>query len=281
MTSQRFSFVRLGVYEIHVTEWGDKQNPAVVMWHGLARTGRDFDELAAALSDRFFVICPDTLGRGLSSWSKCPDKEYNIEFLSGMARDLLDHYDVDRAIWIGTSMGGLIGMRMASGDLANRLSCLILNDIGPEIPQNAIDRILTYAGNLPVFDTLSEAQNWLTATYKPFGPASDAFWQRMVLSSVRRTDTGRLTLHYDPRVVVQFSTSAHELTSWDRYQRISVPTHVIWGQQSDILTDAIQQRMQSEGPRPAVTVIPDCGHAPSLSRAEDIETVEKILTGLL
>ncbi len=252
-----------------------------MLWHGLARTGRDFDELATALSDRFFVICPDTLGRGLSSWSKDPDKEYNIEFLSGMARDVLDHYDIARAIWIGTSMGGLIGMRMASGDLANRLSCLILNDIGPEIPQGAIDRILTYAGNLPVFDALSEAQNWLMTTYKPFGPASEAFWQRMVLSSVRRNDAGRLTLHYDPRIVVQFSTSADELTSWDRYQRISVPTHVIWGQQSDILTDRIQQRMQSEGPRPEVTVMHDCGHAPSLSRAEDIEKVEEILKRLL
>lgn len=179
MSQPRFSLVPVLDHEIHVTEWGEPGNEPLVMWHGLARTGRDFDELAAALSDRFHVLCPDTIGRGLSSWSHNPEAEYSVEYYSGIAADLLDHYGIDRAGWIGTSMGGLIGMRMASGPLAERLKWLIVNDIAPEIPQEAIDRILEYAGNEVRFATLAQAETWLRRVYAPFGPASDAFWLRM------------------------------------------------------------------------------------------------------
>jgi len=281
MSSPRFSFVPVMDHEVHVTEWGDPRNPPLVMWHGLARTGRDFDELADALSDTYFVLCPDTIGRGLSSWSNNPEAEYCIEYLTGIAVDLLDHYQIGRTAWIGTSMGGLIGMRMASGPLADRLTCLIINDIGPEIPQEAIDRILQYAAELPVFERMSEVENWLRTIYQPFGPASDEFWRRMVRSSVRRKDDGHFTIHYDPNIVMQFSKSAHELNSWDRYERISLPTHMVWGQQSDILTAEIVTRMQAMGPKPDVTRIEDCGHAPSLSRPEDIEIVRATLAKLV
>ncbi len=281
MTQPQFSLLPLQGHEIHVTEWGDPGNPAVVMWHGLARTGRDFDELAAALSDQYFVICPDTIGRGLSSWARDPGAEYNIEYLAGLARDLLDAYGIARAIWIGTSMGGLIGMRMASGPLADRLACLIINDIGPEIPQDAIGRILTYAADLPVFDHIAKAETWLREVYTPFGPAPETFWRRLALSSVRRCDDGRITIHYDPRIVLQFSTSVDELTSWNRYARITTPTHVIWGLKSDILTQPIVDRMQAEGPRPEVTIVADCGHAPTLSRPEDIEGLRNTINRLL
>jgi len=210
VTAPRFSFVPVMDHEVHVTEWGDPRKPCVVMWHGLARTGRDFDELAAALAEDFFVLCPDTIGRGLSSWSANPEAEYSIEYYTGIAGDLLDHYGVDRVGWIGTSMGGLIGMRIASGPMAARLKWLIINDIGPEIPQPAIDRILSYAGTAPDFATLAEAGAWLRAAYVPFGPASEAFWTRMACTSVRRRDDGRFTTHYDPRITIQFTASPGE-----------------------------------------------------------------------
>ncbi|SPF79858.1 alpha/beta fold hydrolase [Pseudoprimorskyibacter insulae] len=279
--SPRFAFVPVMDHEIHVTLWGDAGKPALVMWHGLARTGRDFDEIAAALSDSYFVICPDTIGRGLSSWSQDPEAEYSIEYLSGIAVDLLDHFGVDKAAWLGTSMGGLVGMRMASGPLAERLRCLIINDIGPEIPQEAIDRILTYAGNLPVFDQMSEAEQWLRQVYAPFGPADEAFWTRMVRTSIRRKDDGRLTLHYDPQIITLFSASAHELHTWDRWDRITLPTHLIQGKTSDILPDATALRMTQTGPRPALSVFDDCGHAPTMSRPSDIALVRGILDRLL
>ncbi len=281
MTDPRFSLVPVMDHEVHVTEWGNPANPPLVMWHGLARTGRDFDELALAMSETHFVICPDTIGRGLSSWSTNPEAEYCIEYLTGIAADLLDHYGIDRAAWIGTSMGGLIGMRMASGPLAERLTCLIINDIGPEIPQNAVDRILLYAAELPLFERLSQVETWLRTVYQPFGPAAEAFWQRMARSSIRRNDDGRFTIHYDPNIVMQFSKSAHELDSWDRYEKISLPTHVFWGKQSDILTADIVARMQGSGPNPDVTGFKDCGHAPTLSRREDIEIVRTVVAKLV
>ncbi len=280
MTNPRFSFVPVMDHEVHVTEWGDPSNPPLIMWHGLARTGRDFDELASVLSDTYFVVCPDTIGRGLSSWSKNPEAEYCIEYLTGIAADLLDHYRIDRTAWIGTSMGGLIGMRMASGPLADRLSSLIINDIGPELPQEAIDRILLYAAELPIFDWASEAETWLRTVYQPFGQASEEFWRRMARSSVRRTNDGRITIHYDPNIVMQFSKSAHELSTWNRFEKISLPTHVVWGKHSDILTADIVARMQSSGPKPEVSVFEDCGHAPTLSWANDIEMVRGVLTKL-
>jgi len=279
--SPRFSFVPVMGHEIHVTEWGDPKGKPLVMWHGLARTGRDFDELAAALADEHFVICPDTIGRGLSSWSKTPETGYSVAHYSQIAAGLLDHYKIETAGWLGTSMGGLIGMRMASGARADRISYLIINDIGPEIPKTAIDRILTYAADLPNFNALSDAEKWLRSVYAPFGPASDAFWQRMTRSSVRRTSQGDFTIHYDPKILVQFTASVDELTSWDRYEQIKAPTHVMCGQQSDILPKDILERMISTGPKPRATLFEDCGHAPTLSRSSDISKMRNVISALM
>lgn len=279
MSGPRFSFVPVMDHEVHVTEWGDPSGRPLVMWHGLARTGRDFDEIAQALSDAYFVICPDTIGRGLSSWSQNPEAEYSIEYYAGIAADLLDHYSCGRTAWLGTSLGGLIGMRLASGPHADRLSCLIVNDIGPEIPDAAIRRIVGYAGDPPVFARARDAETWLRAVYLSFGAAGDAYWRRMARTSLRRLDDGRLTLHYDPQIVVQFSASRYELTSWDRFEQIAVPCHVLRGRTSDILTASILEAMQGRGPRPGVSEF-DCGHAPSLSNAADIARVRSVLDAL-
>lgn len=277
MMQPRFTFVPVMDHEIHVTEWGDPSNKPLVMWHGLARTGRDFDELAQGLSDEYFVICPDTIGRGLSSWSKDPKREYCIEYYSGIAADILDHYGFEQTAWIGTSMGAMIGMRIASGPLSDRLSSLVINDIGPEIPQDAIDRIMEYAGSSPDFASLSMAEEWLRVAYVPFGPASDAFWTRMARSSVRRRENGVFTTHYDPKITIQFVASPDELTTWDRFERIDIPMHVYQGKQSDLLTKEILNRMKDLQPSIGITTIEDCGHAPTLSRPQEIAHMRSIL----
>ncbi len=280
MSTPRFCFVPIMDHELHVTLWGDPSNPPLVMWHGLARSGRDFDELASALSDAYFVLCPDTIGRGLSSWSDNPEAEYSIEYYSGIAADLLDHFEIEQTGWIGTSMGGLIAMRMASGPLADRLSWMILNDIGPEIPEAAIDRILAYADTQPEFGSLREAEQWFRAAYMPFGPASDGFWSRMARCSVRRRSNGTFTTHYDPRITIQFLASSEELTSWDRYERITIPTHLVRGAESDLLPASTAARMVASGPRPRLTEFHDCGHAPSLSRPEDARYIRDMIEEL-
>src|SRR5690606_24217619 len=120
MTTPRSTYVEAAGFEIHVTEWGNPSNPALVMWHGLARTGRDFDEAAAALSDSYFIICPDTLGRGLSSWARDFTQDYSYGSFGAIALGILDHYGIDELRWVGTSMGGLIGVTLAAGALKGR-----------------------------------------------------------------------------------------------------------------------------------------------------------------
>lgn len=261
--------------EVHVMEWGDRSNPTVVLWHGLARTGRDFDELAEILAEDYFVLCPDTIGRGLSSWAVEPDREYCIENYSAIAIAMLDHYSISSARWLGTSMGGMIGMYIASGAASQRISTLIINDIGPEIPRQAIDRILSYASELPIFSSIAAADKWLRETYKPFGPAEEAFWKRMVRSSIRRTDNGQITLHYDPNITRQFSAHPDDFNIWDLYRNIHQPTHLMWGEQSDVLTKSIVDQMAASGPKPEVSIFGDCGHAPTLSRPADIANVRQ------
>lgn len=280
MTQPRFGFVPVMEHEIHVTEWGNAGAPALFMMHGLARTGRDFDDLAAALSDRYHVICPDMIGRGLSGWSTNPAVEYRNEYYAGIATDLMDHYGIDRTAWLGTSMGAQIGMRLASGGQGDRLTCLLINDIGPEVPGASIERIQSYVGNPPDFDSHAEAEIWLRAAYAPFGPASDTFWQRMARTSLRRRASGRLTLHYDPAITKQLIEIRDELTVWDRWDRITTPTHLFAGAHSDILTTEILTRMTTSGPKPSVTVLEDCGHAPTLSRSRDIALVASALSEL-
>ena len=176
MSARRSAYVRSGAHELHVSEWGDPARPLLVMWHGLARTGRDFDEAALALSDEYFVICPDTLGRGLSSWATDVAVDYSYASFGTHALAILDHYGADTLRWVGTSMGGLIGVTLAAGRLKGRMTHLVVNDIGPAIPESATGRIAAYVGNPPVFDTMAELENWLRTNYAPFGRNSDAAW---------------------------------------------------------------------------------------------------------
>lgn len=278
MSGPRSRFLPVLAHEVHVTEWGEPGTPPLIMWHGLARTGRDFDELALALCDRWHVLCPDTIGRGLSSWGRS-EADYMLPHYHDLALGLLDALGLERVDWLGTSMGGLIGMYLASGPQADRLRSLVINDIGPEIPAPAIDRILGYAADLPVFDTFAEAHHWLGAVYEPFGPSPETYKARMTETSLRRRDDGRLTLHYDPRIVAMLK-DPEQTVIWDRFDRIATPTHVLRGATSDILPEEIARRMERMGPKPQETLFPDCGHAPSLSRPEDARLVRGILEGL-
>lgn len=276
----RSRFVAIPGHEIHVMDWGPAEAPPLILSHGLARTGRDFDELAAGLAGRWRVICPDTIGRGLSSWAADAARDYAMDAYAAQALALLDALGLGRVAWLGTSMGGLIGMRIAAGAQADRLSALIVNDIGPEVPQPAIDRIVTYVGALPDFATVAEAGAWLREVYIPFGPAAEPYWQRMAETSVRRRGDGKLTLHYDPQIVDQFVLRPEDFRRWDYYERITTPFHLFRGAQSDLLTEEIAARMQGSGPRPGLTVVPGCGHAPSLVGAEAIAQVGAVLDRL-
>ena len=277
MTMPRSTYVTAAGFEVHVTEWGNRANPALVMWHGLARTGRDFDEAAEALSDTYFVICPDTIGRGLSSWARRPEIDYSYRSFGDIALGLLDHYGISRLRWVGTSMGGLIGVTLAAGRLRDRISHLVINDIGPDIPEAGTGRIASYVGNPPVYDTVAEMDAWLRRNYAPFGDNSDAFWQRMVDTSVRRTDAGKVTVHYDPAIVSQFTHHKADLDVWDAYDAITAPTLLLRGETSDVLAAQVAAKMVDRGPKPRLVEFAGVGHAPTLATPAEIDLLRNFL----
>ena len=265
--------------ELHYTEWGAGHADTVIAWHGLARTGRDMDEIAAHLSTRYRVICPDTIGRGLSQWSPVPEQEYCLAFYGRLAVALLDSLGVREAHWIGTSMGGALGIHLAAGALRDRIRRLVLNDIGPKLGESAVARIRAYAGNPAQFDRLSELEQYFRTVYKPFGWLSDEQWRRLTESSARRTTDGKVTPHYDPKMVLQFECHPADYDLWDAYDAIDVPTLCLRGETSDLLLPETAEEMRQRGPRAVVVTIPGCGHAPALNVPDQLGLVERFLNG--
>lgn len=265
--------------EIHFMEWGAQHTDTVIAWHGLARTSRDMDELAEHLSTRYRVICPDTIGRGLSQWSPQPEQEYNLAFYSRLAVALVDQLGLQRFHWVGTSMGGGIGLVCAAGPLKGRITRLVLNDIGPKLADAAIQRIRSYAGSPPAFDTVGELETYFRTVYKPYGWLSDAQWRRLTETSTRRLPDGRVTPHYDPAMVQQFVHHPTDYDRWDDYERIDVPVLCLRGETSDLLLADTADAMRERGPRALVVTVPGCGHAPALNVPDQLDLVTRFLAG--
>lgn len=263
--------------ELHYTEWGSQHAQTVIAWHGLARTCRDMDEIANHLSQRWRVICPDTIGRGLSAWSPSPETEYCLDFYEKLAVSLVDQLGLATCHWLGTSMGGAIGTRAAARGLAGRIRRLVLNDIGPELATAAIERIRGYAGRPPAFATVTELEQYFRTVYTPYGWLSDAQWRRLTESSTRRLPDGRVTPHYDPAMVMQFVHHADDYLQWDDWDRLEIPVLCLRGADSDLLPRETTAQMRLRGPRAEVVEIPDCGHAPALNTAAQWALVERFL----
>jgi pimeloyl-ACP methyl ester carboxylesterase len=279
--SCRSQYLTCAGREIHYTEWGAQHASVVIAWHGLARTGRDMDELAERLSGRFRVICPDTVGRGLSQWSPDPGNDYQLSFYALLAAQLLDQLQITRAHWVGTSMGGSIGTVCAGGllqpALKGRIRSLVLNDNAPRLAAAALERIRAYAGNPPAFATMTELEAFYRQVYKPFGWLSDAHWRRLAETSARRLPDGRLTPHYDPAMVRQFIDHPNDYDIWDHYDAIEVPVLCLRGAESDlVLPDAVEEMLR-RGPGlrglTRVVEVPGCGHAPALNVPAQLDLV--------
>lgn len=263
--------------ELHVTEWGPPDAPAVIAWHGLARTGRDMDDLAAHLCARWRVICPDTIGRGLSQWSPEPDDEYCLAFYVRLAVSLVDQLGLDHFHWVGTSMGGAIGLRAAATSLRGRIRSLLLNDIGPQLAPLAVARIRSYAGSPPAFATMQQLEAYFRTVYAPYGWLSDAQWRRLAETSARRLPDGRLTPHYDPAMVRQFECHPDDYDQWDAWDSLDLPVLCLRGETSDLLEPQTAQAMGERGPRARVIEVAGCGHAPALNVPQHFTWVEEFL----
>ena len=273
-------------YEIHCTEWGAQNAPVVIAWHGLARTGRDMDPLAAHLAGQGYrVICPDTLGRGLSQWSRNPANDYQLRFYARLAAGLFDQLGITRAHWVGTSMGGAIGTVCASGlfepQMKERIVSLVLNDNAPELAQPALERIKAYAGMPPAFETVQALEAFFRSAYQPYGWLSDAQWRQLTETSVRRLPDGRVTPHYDPAIIGQFTHHADDYRIWEHYDALDIPVLLMRGEASDLVLKATAEQMTWRGPGARGLLewveVPGCGHAPALNVAAHYALVARTL----
>ena len=275
-------YVQCAGYELHFMEWGAADAPVVIAWHGLARTGRDMDALAQFLVGQGFrVICPDTIGRGFSQWSRAPKDEYCLRFYARLARELFDALGIERAHWVGTSMGGAIGTVCASGlwepSMQDRIATLVLNDNAPQLAETALARIKAYAGQPPVFDSMAELERFFRTAYTPFGWLSDLEWRKLTETSTRRLSDGRVTPHYDPAIIQQFTEHENDYLIWPHYDALDLPVLLLRGVNSDLVLKDVAEQMQTRGPGSKGLFewieVPDCGHAPALNVDAHWQTV--------
>lgn len=263
------------------TEWGDPDAPPVLCVHGVTRNGRDFDALAANLSDRFRVICPDLPGRGGSDWLPDPMLYQAQHYVTALAH-LLAAIGRD-TIWIGTSLGGICGMVTAATP-GNPVAKLVLNDIGPFIPAEALARIRTYmlasseSQRTQFFADQDAVERYLRLVHAQFGPLTDAQWAHLARHSTRVLPDGRLALHYDPAIVEPLRDHQPVAVDlWPLWARIQVPIMAIAGANSDLLLPETLARMAASGAH--TMVVPDTGHAPALMDDAQIAAVRAFLLG--
>ena len=267
-----------GLHRIAYLEWGDPRNRDVLVCvHGLTRSSRDFDELARALCTQFRVVCPDIAGRGDSD--RLPDaKLYAVpQYVADMVT-LIARLDVEAVNWIGTSMGGLIGMALAA-QAQSPIARLVLNDAGPVISHASLERIAGYLGTRMQFQSLEEADAYMRVISAPFGPHSDAQWRFLTGTWLRRNDDGTWRAHYDPRIAEAFRDAMPEkdLELWPAYDAIRCPTLVIRGEHSDLLSRETTNEMQRRGPEARVVEVRGVGHAPTLMHPDQIALVRDFL----
>ena len=268
-----------GLHRMAYTEWGDPANPQVLVCvHGLSRNGRDFDNLARAMTDSHRVVCPDIVGRGRSDWLRDPSGYGVPQYVTDMMV-LIARLDVETVQWLGTSMGGLIGMVLASLP-GTPVSRLLLNDVGPAISSESIRRIGEYIGRAPKFAGLEEAERYIRAVSAPFGALSDTQWRALTESSVRPAADGGLEMIYDPKIADSFhrATAAGMIDLWPMFDRVRCPTRIVRGEFSDLLSAEVAQAMTARGPHPDLVQVPGVGHAPMFMDEAQIAIAREFFT---
>lgn len=268
-----------GFHRVAYTEWGEP-NPgeAVVCLHGLTRNARDFDHLAAALVGRWRVACPDAPGRGESEWLAVKE-DYNYATYCADMAALMARLESERVDWVGTSMGGLVGMMLAAQP-ATPVRRLVMNDIGPFVPKAALERIMGYVGSDPRFEDLAAAEAYLRQVHAPFGPLRDEHWAHLTHHSVRERREGGYGLAYDPGIAVPLKASPPEdVDLWSLWDRVRCPVLVLRGADSDVLPAEVAREMTRRGPGAELVEFDGVGHAPMLTEGDQIETLRGWLGG--
>jgi pimeloyl-ACP methyl ester carboxylesterase len=267
-----------GLHRMAYREWGDPRNRDVLVCvHGLTRSSRDFDELARTLCVQFRVVCPDVAGRGDSDRLADPKLYTWAQYVADMVT-LIARLDVEAVNWLGTSMGGFVGMALAAQQ-GSPVRKLILNDAAPVIAKAALERIGSYIGAAPVFASLEEAEKYVRTIAAPFGEHSDAQWRALAESWVRRNEDGTWRPHYDPRIAEPYRATLPEkdLELWPLYDAVRCPTLLLRGERSDVVSRESAEAMARRGPKAKVVEFKGIGHAPTLLHANQIAVVRDFL----
>ncbi|MBV8099933.1 MAG: alpha/beta hydrolase, partial [Verrucomicrobia bacterium] len=266
-----------GFHRIAYTECGQPSaQPPVICVHGLIRNGRDFDYLARALeADGRQVFCPDIVGRGKSDWLANPANYNYAQYIADMAV-LIARTGAESVDWVGTSMGGLIGMLLAA-ETNTPIRRLVINDVGPYMPLAALKRIAAYLESSPLFDDLEGVEKYLREIYAPFGDLSDENWGHLARYSTRAMPDNKLGLAYDPAIAQAFRAVNQDVDLWWTYDRVRCPVLVLHGLESDVLPTPTAQQMTQRGPRAQLVEFPKIGHAPALMDPAQIAIVAEFL----
>ncbi len=285
MTEPRLNHVQCldgrGLHRMAYWEWGDAANPRVLVCaHGVSRQGRDFDVLAQAMSDRYRVVCPDVVGRGQSDALADPSGYQIPAYVADMVT-LLARLNGSTVHWFGTSMGGLIGTGLASLK-QTPISRLVLNDVGPAIRYEAIQRISSYLGAPVRWSSLDEAADYLWSISQGFGPHTREQWLALTRPMLKPDGDGYKP-HYDPAIAVPFKALTSELVArgeamtWAAYDAISCPTLLLRGADSDLLTRETAIAMTQRGPKAQLREFEGVGHAPMLIAEDQVRAVREFL----
>ncbi|KVE26168.1 alpha/beta hydrolase [Burkholderia singularis] len=275
----------VGLHHVAYTEWGEPDNPRVLVCvHGLTRSGRDFDRLAAALADVYRVVCPDVVGRGRSDWLADP-KLYGIpQYVADMVT-LIARLDVERVDWFGTSMGGLIGLALG-GLPGTPIGRMLVNDIGPHIEPPALARIGEYLGLDKRFATEQEGVDYLTSLSLPFGPLTPDEWREINRPLLKQDADGGWRTRYDPRIVEPFAAATPEANAlgeallWRALEAFGGPLLVVRGAQSDLLSSETVAEMKARGREVSSVEIAQAGHAPAFVSADQIAIARRFFIAL-
>jgi len=279
---QYLGLSQAGFHRLSYTEWGDPAAAQVVVCvHGLTRNARDFDTLAQALASDYRVICPDVVGRGQSGWLADKNGYGYPQYLADMTalisritEPLGENAVID---WVGTSMGGLIGMLLAALP-GNPIRRLVMNDVGPLVPYAGLARIGRYLGKAPRFASIEEAERHVRTVSAPFGPLTDGQWRHLTLHNVRQQEDGQWCMNYDPGIAMPFThLPAQDIALWESWDRISCPVLVLRGMESDLLLPATAIEMTRRGPKATLVEFSGIGHAPMLMANDQIAAIRDFL----
>lgn len=297
-TDQLLGLSNSGFHRIFYTDSGDPASARVVICaHGLSRNCRDFDFLAAALASDFRVVCPDAAGRGRSDWLASKDDYAYPQYMAdtnaliarvsarpaasgwlGQLANLLRRRHEQREIyWVGTSMGGILGMLLAALP-HSPIRRLVVNDVGPLIPQASLQRIATYLGKDPHFKTFDELEAYVREVSATFGPHTDAQWRHLSLHVAKQHEDGTWGMRYDPDIATPFRKDPpRDVDLWQYWDAITCPTLLLRGAESDLLLRETAAEMQTRGPRPRMIEFAGIGHAPTLMADDQIRAVRDFL----